>query len=108
MADLEQVPGTLNLKFVAGDDLSVVCNVPFNASGYTWITTAHKENEGSINIPVTASVQTSILTIVTSIFYASTTSSFVTTNGISHSWKLKYTDNVGLIKTFITGTVSVQ
>lgn len=108
MADLEQVPGTLNLKFPAGDDVNIKFSMDFNASGYTWIVTAHKENEGSITIPVAASVQTSVLTIVQATFYASTTTNFVTTGGdIMHSWKMKYEDDAGLVRTFLSGTVSI-
>ena len=108
MADLEQIPGTLNLKFPAGDDLVVQYNIPFNASSYTWVQTLHKGNQGNITIPISSSVQTSVLTIVLSTFYSSTTSAFVTsTDRIQHSHRLKATDPNGIVRTYVEGTVTI-
>jgi hypothetical protein len=109
---LEQVPGNLDLKLVKGDDFICQFNVPFSTSGYTFITNVYDSSGTTYSILTSASVQSSILSIVQTTFYASTTSLFtpISSNtlhaiNISNSsyWKMSYTDNSNLVRTFISG-----
>jgi hypothetical protein len=110
MADLEQVAGTMSIKVSQEDDLVFTWQVPFNASGYSWIMTAHECNGSNYTIPIAASVQTSVLTYVQATFYASVLSTFDITSTVpdrKHSYTLKYTDTDNLTRRFITGDLEV-
>ena len=112
---LEQVPGNLDLKLVKGDDFICQFNIPFDCSGYTFTSTIDDPNAvTSISVVTSCSVQSSILSIVQTTFYASVTSllspiSENTSHAMnitnSNTWKMKYTDNTGLIRTFLSGYV---
>jgi hypothetical protein len=109
---LEQVPGNLDIKLVKGDDFICQFNVPFDASGYTFTTTVYDSSGTSYSILTSASVQSSILSIIQTTFYASVTSLFtpisdndshaVNITNSSH-WKMRYSDGSSLIRTFISG-----
>ena len=112
---LEQVPGNLDLKLVKGDDLPLSFNVPFDATGYTFTTTIDDPNAiTSISILTTCTTQSSILSVVKSYFVASVTSLLTpVSDNTSHAinitnsttWKMKYADSNGLIRTFISGYI---
>ena len=105
---LEQIPGDLDIKLAKGDDLILQWNIPFNIAGYTWDMHVHLTNEGPVSIPVVATASTSVLGILHTTFYASTTSVFAdTSNGDKHSWILKYVDDEGLTRSFIAGLLEV-
>jgi hypothetical protein len=114
---LEQVPGNLDLKIVQGDDLILQFNVPFSCSGYTFVTTVDDPTATtSFSIVTVCSVQSSISSIVQTTFYASITSLLTpisenTSHAVnitnSNTWKMKYTDNNNLIRTFISGYLEV-
>jgi hypothetical protein len=109
---LEQVPGNLDIKIVKGDDFICQFNVPFSTSGYTFITNVYDSSGTTYSILTSASVQSSILSIVQTTFYASVTSLFTPiSNNDSHNinisnssyWKMSYIDNSNLNRTFISG-----
>ena len=109
---LEQVPGNLDLKLVKGDDFICQFNIPFDCSGYIFATIIDDPNAAtSISVLTSCSVQSSILSIVQTTFYASVTSLLTVSDNTSHSinisnstnWKMKYTDNNNLIRTFLSG-----
>jgi hypothetical protein len=109
---LEQVPGNLDLKIVKGDDLSLQFNVPFSCSGYTFTTTVYDSSGTTFSIVTSTSVQSTILSIVQTTFYASATSLFTPiSNNDSHNinitnssyWKMVYVDNNNFTRTFISG-----
>jgi hypothetical protein len=105
---LEQIPGNLDLKMVKGDDFICQFNVPYNASGYTFTTNVYETNDGIHVIPTSMAVQTSVLSIVQASFYASITSLFDSVSGTArHNWEMKYIDDVGLIRSFISGRLEV-
>jgi hypothetical protein len=109
---LEQVPGNQDIKLVKGDDLSLQFNIPFSCSGYTFTTTVYDSSGTSYSILTSSTVQSSILSIVQTTFYASVTSLFtpVSSNdshdiNITNSsyWKMVYIDNNSFTRTFISG-----
>jgi hypothetical protein len=111
---LEQIPGNLDLKIVKGDDLILQFNVPFSVSGYTFITNVYDSSGTTYSILTSATVQSSILSIVETTFYASTTSKFTpisenTSHAInitnSSHWKMVYVDNNNYTRTFISGYI---
>jgi hypothetical protein len=106
---LEQIPGDLPLKFNAGNDLFLDFNIPADFTGYTWTASIHPANKSNISLPVTSTVQTSVLTVVNVKFYNSVTSLLDSTaiNGDLHSWVLKYTDTSSKVRDFISGLVEV-
>jgi hypothetical protein len=110
MADLEQVPGTMSIKVSQEDDLIYTWQVPFNASGYSWIMTAHECNGTNYDIPIAVSVQTSVLTYVQATFHSSVLSLFNVTSSVpdrKHSYVLRYTDTNSLTRRFISGELEV-
>jgi hypothetical protein len=109
---LEQVPGNLDLKLVKGDDFNISFNIPFDATSYVWTTSVYDLSGTTYSIITSASVQSSILTIVRCTFHASVTSLFTPiSDNTSHAinitnssyWKMKYVDSTNNIRTFISG-----
>lgn len=114
---LEQIPGNLDLKLVQGDDLNLLFNLPFDTTGYVFSTSVQEINSTTtISILTSSTVQSSILSILYVTFLASITNNFVPiSNNDSHDinignssiWKIRYIDNNGLTRTFISGYLEV-
>jgi hypothetical protein len=108
MADLEQVAGSCTMKISQGDDVNVQFSVPFNISGYTFLTTVHAANNGTYNIITAATAQTSVLGVIQTTFQASVTSTWENTDSVKiHSWKMDYTDAGGLKRRFLSGSLEI-
>lgn len=56
MATYSQVPGTLNLSLVRGDDFSALIDVSINLTGYTTTASVASAVTGSTILPFTVSV----------------------------------------------------
>jgi len=103
---LEQVGGPCDIRIVHGNDYIPQFTVPFNSSGYTFITSVTLNNTtDEINIP-TVHTTGSASSVIQCTFYASTTTIFGTTQqAFLHSWKMDYLDDQGLKRTFMAGTL---
>jgi hypothetical protein len=105
---LEQVPGTCPLKITQGDDATFLYNLPFDGTLYSFEMIVHECNNGEFSIPLTASVQSSVLTILQAKFYASTTSALdITSAGKYHSYFMRWTDASGLKRKFAADQLEV-
>lgn len=105
---IQQIPGDCPIELVKGDDLILQFNIPFDITDYVWTSYVHLANEGDVHLSVAATPTTSVLGVLQIPFYASVTTTFAnTSNGDTHSWVLKYVDDAGLVRSFISGVVEV-
>jgi len=107
MADVEQIPGELNIEIVQGDDLSLQFSIDENLSGYSCYAAIHVLNGGSVTGQTAISSGTSLSWIQVDFSATITAALEVTGDDGAHNWKLVTTDTAGSIRTLVKGSFTV-
>lgn len=118
MAEFTQLPGTLNLTFVQGDELRVNCDFDVNITGYTvtnsvYVTSVFAAGGGGSGFVTTVGATvTSFDQNVTSaasgqmLLTLPENKSMLLSPGIGYRWYLRWVDTGGVTRTVLSGNIT--
>lgn len=119
MSEFSQLPGALDLKFVAGDEIQVACDFDLNITGYTitnaiYVTRSYAAaGGGGAFITTPGETVTTFDQTVTNaglgqmlLVLPEAKSSLLTTD-VGYRWYLRWSDPSGVTRTVLAGTVTV-
>lgn len=103
MANYKQLPGTLNLAFNRGDDVSVLIDLNIPAVGYTFTSSIVSAVTGGAVVPFTTTVQSAADGQVN---IALTDTQTAALAAGSYRWQMQWTEG-NATRTALTGYVEV-
>lgn len=120
MAEFTQLPGELNLTFVAGDEVLVPCDFDVNITGYTvtnsiYVTQVYAAGGGGSGFVTTiGSTVTSFDQTVTNaangqiLLTLPENKSSLLSPGIAYRWYLRWVDTNSVTRTVLSGNVTAS
>ncbi len=105
MADVTQIPGSLNIKIAQGDDLSILLDFDINLTGYTF-TSVVAESDGTTTTITVVETDLSSGQITLTMTDTLSAALSVTEDNSFHSWYLDRT-NAGNQRRYLAGDFEV-
>ena len=105
MADVEQIPGRLNIKLAQGDDLSILLDFDIDLTGYTFESKVVETN-GTETVITVAETDLSAGQITLTMTDTLSEALTATSNNTFHSWYLDRT-NAGSQRRYLSGDFEV-
>lgn len=118
MAQFEQLPGTLDLTFVQGDEVQINCDFDVNITGYTVTNAVYVSSVyaagggGSGSVTTVGATVTNFNQTITSASAGQMTlalpedRSALLSPGIGYRWYLRWVDTSGVTRTVLSGDVT--
>ena len=105
MADVTQIPGSLNIKMAQGDDLSILVDFDIDLTGYTFESKVVETDGTEVVITVTET-DLSAGQVTLEMTDTLSTALTLTDTGTFHSWYLDRTD-AGSRRRYLAGNFEV-
>jgi hypothetical protein len=118
VAQFEQLPGTLDLTFVQGDEVQINCDFDVNITGYTVTNAVYVSSVyaagggGSGSVTTVGATVTNFNQTITSASAGQMTlalpedRSALLSPGIGYRWYLRWVDTSGVTRTVLSGDVT--